>query len=79
MTADVQITLSLLLTFGVPLGFAVHELRALRFGGDGRRSNPVEPAPLPLGDTGLRPELPDCLRPNLPQARPIREKVLEDA
>jgi hypothetical protein len=74
MSPSVQVTLSCMLTFGVPLGFAVRELVMLRFGGWGPESIPDEPeAPLPSGEPS-RPMLPDCL---IPQLHPVRHVVEE--
>ena len=78
MNPDIQITLSLLLTFGVPLVLALRELLMLRYGGWGRRRYPAEPpAPRP-NDENSRPVLPASLIPNLPPInQATREKVLE--
>jgi hypothetical protein len=75
-----QIILSGVLTFGVPLAFAVSELAGLRRGGGGpaRRHVPPAPAPVPPAP-GLAPSpkpLPACLiPPERVAARPVR--VLE--
>ena len=84
MEASTQIILSGLLTFGVPLAFAVRELIVVRrprpgsWGGDG----PPPPAPVtPPPDTSpewiaVRKPLPDCLIPKpMDVGRPVR--VLE--
>lgn len=71
MTPELQVVLSGALTFGIPLLFAIHELRALRRpgpGGDGRDPSPEPPPPrpLPTGQTRPAKPLPDCLIPKLP-------------
>jgi hypothetical protein len=80
MNADLQVSLRLALTLGVPLVLAVLELMTLRHGGWGSRRLPAEPPlPAPRGE-GPRRELPACL---IPKPQPIeparREKVLEPA
>lgn len=65
MSPDVQITLSLILTFGVPLGVAARELMMLRLGGWSPRRTSVEPEAPPPGGAHGGPELPACLIVNL--------------
>ena len=78
MTPSVQVTLSCMLTFGVPLAFAVRELVTLRHGPWRPESVPEEPeAPPPSGEPS-RPMLPDCLIPKLPPVRQVSpERELE--
>jgi hypothetical protein len=73
MAPGYHIVLSGVLTFGVPLAFALHELRTLRRpqrGPDdrGRDPDPARPPPPPGDAPALKP-LPSCLIPNLPPAR----------
>jgi hypothetical protein len=79
MSPGVQIILSGMLTFGVPLTIAVTELTGLRRGGAGRgrRAAPVAPTPPPPlpGLAPTRP-LPACLIPQPRTSRP-RPRVLE--
>lgn len=73
MTPGLHITLSLLLTFGVPILLALRELRGLGRGGAPWRKPLPAPDPAPLvPDHGLKP-LPECL---VPRAR-SRERQLE--
>lgn len=75
MTPDLHITLSLLLTFGVPIVLALRELRGLGHGGAPWRKPLPAPKPAPLvPDHGLKP-LPECLVPRLR----ARERELERA
>jgi hypothetical protein len=78
MNADVQVSLSLSLTLGVPLVLAVRDLMRLRHGGWGPRRQPAQPpAPTPRGE-GRGRELPSCLIPKLQPIQPVgREKVVE--
>ena len=77
MTGETFVTLSALLTFGVPLALAVVELRRIgpvtRRGDDPPPPRAIPPAPKPL---------PDCLmpRPAVRQAPSrVHARVLEDA
>ncbi len=65
MAPSLQIVLSGLLTYGVPLGFAIRELIVLRrFRDDDRGRDPApDPTPMPLAPAGRT--LPDCLIPKL--------------
>jgi hypothetical protein len=69
------VILSGVLTFGVPLVVAVHELVVTKRGGGWRPERLPEPTP--------QKPLPPCLIPNLGPRRPIadapRPRVLEDA
>jgi hypothetical protein len=74
MSPETQVLLSGMLTFGLPLLLAVHELFALRRnGGNGwkpDRTPDPKPRPLPLGGTPVQRPLPACLIPVLPP-RPV--------
>jgi hypothetical protein len=71
MPPDLHITLSFLLTFGVPIVLALRELRGLGTGGAPWRKPLPAPDPGPVApDHGLKP-LPECLVPK-PLAR-VRE------
>ncbi len=74
MSPATQVLLSGLLTFGVPLLFALHELLALRRADRGGPPPPPAPPPRPPAPKPL----PDCLipRPMAPERRP---RVLQDA
>ncbi len=77
MAPDVFVLLSGCLTFGVPLVFAIRELRSLRRGGGGGwRPEPTPPRPSPVPQGGTGKPLPDCLIPKPLPARP-RERELE--
>ncbi len=75
MAPGLQVILSGVLTFGVPLVVAVHELVVTKRGGGWRPERLPEPTP--------QKPLPPCLIPNLGPRPPIadapRPKVLEDA
>jgi hypothetical protein len=82
LSSDLHITLSFLLTFGVPLLIAYRELRAVnakrrRGGGDGNA--PVTPpAPIePDGDDALPPLPPSLIEAAKGAPQPSRPKVLE--
>ncbi len=71
--------LSGVLTFGVPLALAVHELIALRRPGRGAwgGDEPAEPKPLPPLPSAPK-QLPDCLIPQLPPRPAVaRDRVPE--
>ncbi|MGF1562515.1 MAG: hypothetical protein ACFB3T_10085 [Geminicoccaceae bacterium] len=76
---ELFILLSCALSFGLPMAWCVRELfllRAAGASGRGRDHEPDEPAPAPAPqgedpDADL-PPLPDCLRPILPEAEPVR-------
>jgi hypothetical protein len=78
MSPETQVLLSSMLTFGLPLIFAAHELYALRRdGGNGwKPDRPPEPkpGPVPLGGAPVQRPLPACLIPVLPP-RPIVERT----
>ena len=66
--------LSGVLTFGIPLALAVHELIALRRLGRGRWGGDEPGTPKPLPPTPSAPkQLPDCLIPKL-QPQPARRE-----
>ena len=82
MSPATQVILSGLLTFGVPLLFAVRELIALRRwrDGPGGWERPTEPTPLPgpPGGSQVTKPLPACLIPvRQPDLAPRRVRVLE--
>ena len=82
MAPALQVTLSCALSFGIPLLFAMHEMRAMRrpwHGPDDRDNGPgPAPTPPPPSDSPALKPLPACLIPNLPPAQPVtRERVLE--
>ncbi len=87
MDSATLVILSGISTHGVLLALAVRELIVLRRyrdgDGDGRRDPDPAPPPLPLDSpSGVRPMLPDCLRPELMDLRPepsARPRVLEPA
>jgi hypothetical protein len=93
MAPGVQICLSFMLTFGVPLLIAAHELSALKRGGRGgsggprRKPGPLPVPPLPPPSQPEReprlPPLPDCLIPvvnkDLVAERADKRRVLEPA
>ena len=74
MSPETFVLLSVTLTFGVPLAWAVWELVQLRRlrDEDGRRGGGPNVPPAP---PGTKP-LPDCL---VPRPSPLRQRVLEDA
>jgi hypothetical protein len=77
MAPDVFVLLSGGLTFGVPLVFAVRELRTLRRGGGGGwQPEPPPPPPVPRPTGGSGKPLPDCL---IPKRLPARPRELESA
>ena len=74
MSPETFVLLSGMLTFGVPLAWAVWELlqlRRLRDEDGGRGRGPDRPPSPP----GTKP-LPDCL---IPRPAPARPRILEDA
>lgn len=85
MEASTQVILSGLLTFGVPLAFAVRELIVVRrrppgsWGGDGPPTpTPVPPRPDSTPErTGPAKPLPECLIPKPFADAPVRTRVLE--
>ncbi len=82
MAPGIQIVLSGALTFGIPLLFAVNELRALRRrwnGPDDRNGQPdPEPPPFRPGDVPAPKPLPACLIPNIrPSLDTVRSRVPE--
>jgi hypothetical protein len=75
MAPEVFVLLSGSLSFGVPLVFAIRELRNLKRGdGGGWRPDPLPPAPKPLPIGGSGKPLPDCL---IPKRLPARPRELE--
>ncbi len=84
MNPATHVLLSGLLTFGVPILFAIRELIVLRRwkGGSGEPGGSAEPKPLPLSpNDGLAVKpLPACLIPvRRPDLAPERRRVLEPA
>lgn len=86
MDSATMIILSGVTTHGVLLALAVRELIVLRRykdddDRDRRRDPDPEPTPPPFeGPSGVRPVLPDCLRPELMDLRPeggVRVRDLE--
>ena len=65
MTGGIYVTLSFLITFGPPLALCMLPIRSS--GGDSRRREPPEPAPLapttPSPVEATQRPLPDCLIP----------------
>ena len=82
MAPGIQIVLSGALTFGIPLLFAMRELRALRRpwngpGGHTRQPDPDPPPRRPGDQPALKP-LPACLIPNpQPSLDTARSRVPE--
>ena len=83
MSDELFVLLNGVLTFGLPLAWAVHQMMSLqrsRDEDDGRGRIVPAPAPAPSGDivpAALKP-LPDCLIPKLP-AQVSEERELEPA
>jgi hypothetical protein len=79
MAPSVQIVLSGVLTFGVPMLFAARELIVLKRGGGSWRPDPT-PAPVPrprMPPSGALPQrpLPACLIPTRLPETPVARQV----
>jgi len=72
MAPHVFVICSFVLTFGIPMAFAIREYWTLGVSpGHLPPGETVEPVPSPLPDAGVKP-LPDCLIP-----RPVQVRVRE--